>query len=164
MILMCLLAVVASAACDMGAPKEDALHTGPSEILKGTYETEISALDLAGHDISKEDAGRWTLSFDKNFYRLESDGFFRVTEEYWTEGSDWYAEGVAAPEGAFVCKLLGRPQYAGSSYSVGIYSIEKTKHSIEFVAEDDPCDLRVFLLERTWEKTENPGGDRHHSD
>lgn len=161
---MCLLVALVSVGCDTGIPNEEALHTGPSEILHGSYETKISASELAANDIDESDAGRWTLTFDKNFYRLESGGFFRITEEYWTNGSDWYAEGVPAPEGAFVCKLLGRPLYEGSSPSVGIYSIEETKRSVEFAAEDDPCDLRVFLLERTWEKTKRTSGDKHHTE
>ena len=146
------LAFAVGAACATDAD-HGRLHSGPSEELRGTYETTIPGPDFDEHDLPRSNGGKWTITFEGTDYILENQSGFRITEEYWTKGTDWYAEGVPAPEGAFVCNLLGRPDYDGSSPSVGIYSIEADKEKVSLTAEDDPCDFRVFLLEREWERT-----------
>ena len=111
----------------------------------------VTRKDLKDFDYVPRKAwqGEWKLTVGAVEYVLEYTNF-RVTESIAAAEDEIAITATPAPTGAFNCYDEDDVRLTGEGEASAVYSYELTDGTFELTAEEEPCELRRALLERTW--------------
>jgi hypothetical protein len=147
----CLVLSVTSAACSGGSTDGTSDPNGDGGDTTGRYRARIALAEfdeVPGPTIPAY-AGTWELTLDEGArsYRIEAEGYGRVSGSYSFEGDTAVFEDTPTPEGAFNCFVDGERTFTEGRAE---YLVEVEGDTVEFRVESEPCPLREAIMERAW--------------
>jgi hypothetical protein len=151
--LVLIAAVVALGACSSedgdGSSSDPTEPSGP-RLPDVIYTATIEKSEFKDKGEQKLFAGDWTLTFEDPNMAIER-GTTRIFEPVEPTPDGFLIEADPAPKGVYNCFDENGDRLLGTGEASAEYEFEIESLGFTLKAIDDPCPLRVKLLERFWQ-------------